>query len=545
MLATDSQSSAGDRAEPMAEPIVWSGFKPSRSALIAAILLFFIALCVGCSSANMIRSGSVSQSSSGSGTGSGSQSGSGSSSAGSGSGAAQTPLALSPASTTVQAWQTIQFSLSGQSSDATCTWTTSSAAILAPVGPEEFQGRQAGNATISVSCGTQSTQAIVTVIQQAASGPITITAGGAYSGSWISNDPNTPAITIATDDPVTIQDSTISGRGTLIRVSGVSTGANVTIENVTGTGLDPEVAGAERGAFVFATKINSLIVRNCTMTGVSFGVDAASSTVSTLQILNNKAINLEDRASDGQGGFEAKEPYPGHFVILNSIAAPKGAEIGWNQVVQTPGQSSTTDVINIYRSQGSASQPIRVHDNYIEGDSSPLAPTGFSGVAIIADGAKAAPVTAFARFENNEVVHTAGTGIAIANGHDVTVTGNRVVSCGQDASGHWFAASFALGVYLWDAYGSGPSRYYNNTVTGTAGGLVRPNASGSPMAADAWASGLSVTYPGNWMAGDDFTDPCFVNGQLNLAAEDAERNYWTTKVTNAGEQIGDQHNIGQ
>jgi hypothetical protein len=505
----------------------------------------------------MIRSGSSSQASSGSGANSGSGSGSssgsgsdsGSSSTGSGSqsgsGAAQAPLALSPAGTTIQAWQTIQFSLSGQAGDATCAWTTSSPTILAPVGQEEFQGLQAGNATVSVTCGTQRTQAIVTVIPQAASGPITITAGGAYSGSWISNDPNTPAITIATDAPVTIQDSTVSGNGTLIRVSGVSTGANVTIDNVTGTGLDPQVAGVERGAFVFATKINFLVVRNCTMTGVSFGVDAASSTVSTLQILNNKAVNLEDRASDGQGGFEAKEPYPGHFIILNGIVAPEGAEIGWNQVVQTPGQSSTTDVINIYRSQGSASQPIRVHDNYIEGDSSPLAPTGFSGVAIIADGAKTAPVTAFARFENNQVVHTAGTGIAIANGHDVTVIGNRVVSCGQDASGQWFAASFALGVYLWDAYGSGPSLYYNNAVTATAGGFVRPNSAGAPMAADAWASSLSVTYPGNWMAGNDFTDPCFVNGQLNLAAEDAERNYWATKVANAGEQIGDQHNIAQ
>jgi hypothetical protein len=410
---------------------------------------------------------------------------------------------------------------------------------------EQFQGQQAGNATVSVTCGAQSAQALVTVTPQAASGPITISSGGAYSGSWTSNDPNTPAITIATDAPVTIQDSIIAGRGTLIRINGVSTGANVTIDNVTATGLDPQVAGVERGAFVFATKINALVVKNCTMTGVSFGVDAAISTVSTLQILNNKAVDLEDRASDGQGGLEAKEPYPGHFIILNSIAAPQGAEIAWNQVVQTMGQSSTTDVINLYRSQGSAGQPIWVHDNYIEGDSSPVAPTGFTGVAIIADGAKTAPVTAFARFENNQIVNTAGTGIAIANGHDVTVTGNRVVSCGQDTSGQWFAAPFALGVYLWDAYGSGPSLYYNNTVTATAGGLVRPNSSGAPMAADAWASGLSGAYPGNSMAGNDFTDPCLVNGQLNLAAEDAERNYWATKVANAGEQIGDQHNAAQ
>ena len=100
---------------------------------------------------------------------------------------------------------------------------------------------------------------------------------------------------------------------------------------------------------------------------------AVTSTVSTIQILNNIAVNLEDRASDGQGGLLPIEPEAGHFIILNSIVAPAGAEIAWNQVMQTIGQSSTTDVINLYRSQGSAGHPIWVHDNYIEGDSSPVA----------------------------------------------------------------------------------------------------------------------------------------------------------------------------
>jgi hypothetical protein len=383
------------------------------------------------------------------------------------------------------------------------------------------------------------------VVAPASSGPVQITSGGTYSGNWNSDDPKTAAVTIATDEPVTIEASTITGRGALIRVTGVTAGANVTIDNVTGTALDPGVAGAQRGQFVMASKINSLIVKNCTMTGVSFGIDAVSSTVSNLQILNNKAVNLEDRASDGQGGLEETEPSAGHFIILNSIVAPAGAEIAWNQVVQTMGQSSTTDVINLYRSQGSAGHPIWVHDNYMEGDSSPATPTTFSGVGIIADGGKAAPVTAFALFENNEIVHTAGTGVAIANGHDITATGNRVVSCGQDASGNWFAMPFAQGLYIWDSYGSGPSLFYNNTVTNSAGGLVRPNANRAPEVADFWGSATSMTYPGNATNGNDFTNPCLVNGQLNLAAEDAERAYWAAKVAAAEEQIGDQHVAAQ
>jgi hypothetical protein len=452
-------------------------------------------------------------------------------------------LSLSPSNTTIQAWQTIQFSLTGQTADTSCAWSSSNSSILPPVGDEEFQGRQTGNATVSVACGNQAAQALVEVIPQAASGPIEITSGGTYSGNWNSSDPATPAVTIHTDEPVTIQDSVITGRGALIHVTGVSTGANVTIDNVTGTALDPQVAGQQRGAFVLAGAFKSLTVQNCTMTGVSFGIAVAETTVSSIEILNNLAVNLEDRASDGKGGLLAKEPDPGHFIILSRIIAPQGAEIAWNQVLQTMGQSSTTDVINIFRSQGASGHPIWVHDNYIEGDSSPATPDNFDGVGIIADGGKDAPVTAFALFQDNEIVHTAGSGVSIDNGHDIAASGNRIVSCGQTSSGTWFAMTFANAASIWDSYGSGPALFYNNTVTTTAGGLVRPNTNGSPTAADFWASSLSMSYPGNSDAGNEFTNPCFSGKTLNLAAEDAERAYWAAKVSAANQQIGDQHLI--
>jgi hypothetical protein len=454
-------------------------------------------------------------------------------------------LSLAPASATIQAWQTIQFTLTGADDPGACVWSTSSSSVLSPAGDDQFQGQQAGNATVSVACGALTAQAAVTVVPQAASGPIVISSGGTYSGNWNSDDPDTPALTIATDDPVTLEDSVLTSRGALIRIDGAAAGAHVTIDNVTATALDPGVAGLQRGAFVSATNIASLIVRNCTVTGASFGVYAAGSTVTTLQVLNNLALNLEDRASDGQGGLLAARPNLGHFVILSRIVAPEGAEIGWNKIVQTMGQSSVEDVINIFRTQGSPGEPVWVHDNYIEGNSSPSASDNYSGTGIIADGGSAAPVTAFALFENNDVVHTAGSGVVIANGHDVAAAGNRVVSCGQDASGTWLAMTYVNAASIWDAYDSGPSLFYNNTVTATAGGLVRPNAKGNPMPADFWGSALSMTYPGNSASGNDFTNPCLStyasSGALNLAAEDAERAWWAAKVAAAGELIGDQH----
>ncbi len=451
------------------------------------------------------------------------------------------PLSLAPATATIQAWQTIQFTLTGTDNPSACTWSASGSSVLASLGGNQFQGQQAGNATVSVACGSLTAQAAVTVIPQAASAAITITSGGTYSGNWTSDSPDTPAVTIATEDPVTIEDSVLTSRGTLIRITGAAVGAHVTIDNVTATALDPGVKGLQRGAFVSATNVASLVVRNCTVTGASFGVYAADSTVSTLQVVNNLALNLEDRASDGQGGLLATRPDLGHFVILSRIAAPQGAEIGWNKIVQTMGQSSVEDVINVYRSEGAPGEPIRVHDNYIEGNSSPSAPSNYSGAGVIADGGATAPVTAYALFENNDVVHTAGSGVVIANGHDVTAAGNRIVSCGQSAAGAWFAMTYANAASIWDFYGSGPSLFYNNTVSATAGGLVRPNAEGGPMTADFWGSALSMTYPGNSAGENDFTNPCLVNGTLDLAAEDAERAYWAQKVAAAGELIGDQH----
>jgi hypothetical protein len=456
------------------------------------------------------------------------------------------PLTLAPASATIQAWQTIQFTVSGADNPSACIWSTSSSSVLPSAGPPsvdnaEFEGQQTGSATVSVVCGAQTAQAAIAVIPQAASGPLQITSGGTYSGNWNSDDPTIPAVTISTDQPVTIEDSQITGRGTLIRISGVSTGAHVTIQDVTGTALDPGISGLQRGSFVSAAKISSLVVQNCTMTGVSFGINAGTSTVSTLKILNNLALNLEDRASDGQGGLLTTRPDLGHFAFLDGIAAPQGAEIGWNQVVQTMGQSSVEDVINIYGSQGAPGEPIRVHDNYIEGNSSPSASANYTGAGIIADGGSRPPVTAFALFENNEVVHTAGSGVVIDNGHDVTAAGNRIVSCGQDAGGAWFAMSYANATSIWDFYKTGPSLFYNNTITDSAGGLVRPNSQDNPMAANFWGSSLSMTYPGNASTGNDFTNPCLVDGKLNLAAEDAERAYWAQKVAAGGELIGDQH----
>jgi hypothetical protein len=358
----------------------------------------------------------------------------------------------------------------------------------------------------------------------------------------VSNDPNTPAVTVQTDAPVSIEDSTVTGKGRLIVVKGSGSGANVSIQNVTGVALDPGVAGMQRGSFVLASIVNSLSVTNCTMSGVSFGVAVMMSPlINALTISNNVANNMEDRASDGNGGLTSSGPYMGHFVIFNGVHLPNGGDISWNQVIDTPGDASVEDIINIFGSSGgSAANSIRVHDNYLQGAFSPAAEADdYSGSGIMTDGGSNSltEATGFVQIYNNQIVHTANIGIGIDAGHDISVTGNRIVSCGKDASGNWIATTYAVGIDMWNIYKTGV--FFNNSISGTSGGLVKPGASGTPSINNIWTPAVSATLD-NMVGTNNFTNPCMAGGDTTLDAETAEYEAWVGKLANAGETIGSQ-----
>jgi hypothetical protein len=370
-------------------------------------------------------------------------------------------------------------------------------------------------------------------------GPITITSGGTYTGKWVSTDPNTPAITIATSEPVIIQNSTIVSKGDLISVKGIGNGANLTVQNVTGTGLDPGVAGKQRGKFLFAYKAKAISVTHCTMNGVSFGVYIEGSVLTGLSITNNAANDMEDRASDGRGGLVNKVPSLGHFVIIAKSVAVNGGDISWNQVIDTPGKSSVTDVINIFLSHGrSKSDSIRIHDNYLQGMSSPAnTNNNYTGSGIMMDGPSddLQTATGFVTISDNQIVHTANAGIGIDAGHDISATNNSIVSCGKDSSGSWIATTSALAVVMWNTYHS--KVFFNNSISGTSGGLVRPDKSGKGETADTWTPDASATA-GNVAGRQTFADPCIAGGNKTLAPELVEHDKWIEKLNAASQTVG-------
>lgn len=421
-----------------------------------------------------------------------------------------------------------------------CTWQTGDTTILSSKGNGEFAGIGIGSSSVTATCDGSSTSASVLVSSTIDPTAITITSGGTYSGNWSSNDPKVPAVTILTNEPVVLKNSTLTSRGDLIHIYGSGGGANVTIENVTGTALDPGVAGAVKGMFVAGENMSYLSVTHCTIHNPSFGVYVASSKLTSLTIRDNTADNLDDRKSDGDGGFLLNQRVLGHFIQFNAVSLPNGGEIAWNEMINSDGKASIEDIINIYQSQGSKVQPILIHDNYLQGAFATGLTISYTGSGIQMDGDSIDPSAAsgFVQIQNNTIVHLAGPAISIAAGHDISVTGNRIVSCGKDSSGNWIDAPWTDVLVMSNYYST--NQYFNNYMANNSGGMVRPDPNGNPAASDIYAPSASKSL--NDVVGTNvFEEPCLVGSSLDLAAESTEWKRWLGTVTAAAELLGDQH----
>ena len=204
------------------------------------------------------------------------------------------------------------------------------------------------------------------------SGPLTITQGGTYSGNWKSTDPNTPAVTVATTAPVVIQNSYVTGPNDLI--DDPIYGNNLTVKNVIGLGVNPNVNGQANGLFVDAQNPVLLDVENCYFENVRFGVYVRGyggnrDGIQTVTILNNRGRNMLGLESDGNNGYLPGETnwQWAHAIQLSAMASVPGIRIAWNEIINYPNQSLVNENVNMFDSGGTSSSPAEFHDNYIQG----------------------------------------------------------------------------------------------------------------------------------------------------------------------------------
>jgi hypothetical protein len=363
-------------------------------------------------------------------------------------------------------------------------------------------------------------------------GPIVITHGGTYSGSWQSLDPHTPAVKIDTAEPVIIESAFFRSAGDCI--SEGTDHVNLTVRNSVGYSLNPNIAGRAPGRFVSLEHFNSVDLENNTLdatAGIYLGYyEGDHSAADTVKVIANAALNVDGRHSDGQGGFlTGPADYDDvQFCQIAYTSALAGVEIAWNEVVNVPRQSRVEDNISIYRSSGTAASPIDIHDNFIYGGypADPSNPDYSGGGIMLGDGVGATLANAcgYVVAHDNQVIATTNYGIAIAAGHDSSFYNNRIVSSGVLSDGTRVAGQ-NTGAYVWN--GAHDLFFANNSAYDNTIGWMAFNDSGQPARNDHWLPDAKVT-----------TGNVSLPGPITLQTEAAEYPLFAQKLSAAGITVG-------
>jgi hypothetical protein len=300
---------------------------------------------------------------------------------------------------------------------------------------------------------------------------LVITRGGTYTGNWQSTDAKTPAVTIATTQPVVIDIAQLRSVGDLIKTT--VNGANITVKNSLGVALNAGAKGQPNGVFLETDSPASLDVENNYIENARGGVivhgySGTRDGQPTIKIQYNRARNLNGMLSDGNGGYIPANRSQARFIQFDNVQAVPGVDVAWNEVVNYAGLSLVQDNIDLYRSGGTPNEPMEIHDSYIEGAYPNDPQAVYTGGGIKTDGGdNAQEVPAFNNIHDNQVVGTVSYGIEFAAGHDNVAAHNRVVGSGLMPNGEKIAAQY-VGMVNGNA-AVAPSMYNNSMHDNTIG----------------------------------------------------------------------------
>jgi hypothetical protein len=434
----------------------------------------------------------------------------------------------------------------GSTRDVTAdfAWTSSDPRTVGTSSSGVLTGLASGKTIISGSYqGHQASVAASSALGDVQwSGPIVITRGGTYSGNWQSNDPQTPAVTVSTTEPVIVENSHIRSVSGLIKAE--TLGSDLTVRNNVAIATNAAAKGQPNGIFLQAASPARLDVENNYIENASSGVlvhgySGNRDGKQTIVIRANRARNLSGLLSDGNGGYlpgEGSNHSVSRFIDLENVQAVPGIDVGWNEVVNYPGRSLVSDNIDVNRSSGTPNQPLEIHDTYIQGAYPYKAAQGaYNGGGIKTEGGSndsPQETTAFSSIHDNQVVGTVGYGIAFTAGHDNIASNNRVISSGLLADGTRIAAQH-VGMADGDVNGASVANgsMYNN--------IMRDNVIG-------WACWTSSCAKEGYrkdqyfpVSPSDYSNNSLIPAQpITLNMEDNEYQVWLNKMVSAGITVG-------
>ncbi len=260
--------------------------------------------------------------------------------------------------------------------------------------------------------------------------PITITVGGTYSGCYQSTSAGTPAVTLATSQPVTLSHAHVIAKG--YGVQDTVTGTQLSVLDTVFDQTDPGAVVGHR-AVELEHPASFDFEHNQLNDGDGVWIGSGPATVNPFVVRDNLAFNIGRYPHPTTGNCCVQ------FLQLDHITLPAGV-IAYNHVQNTSGQSGVEDNINLYWSGGSDSaHKVDLHHNLVDG-AYPLTPsnTQFTGGGIL--GADGSNVTTFGHvtMHDNTVVSTTNYGLACAGGTDCHASNNVTVNDRQGSDGSTF-----------------------------------------------------------------------------------------------------------
>ena len=365
------------------------------------------------------------------------------------------------------------------------------------------------------------------------SGPIEITSGGTYTGNWESTDPAVPAVKISTTSPITIINSNIRSKGSLIENNASTQNVNVTVKNTNGYATNPG-AGNYNGRFLKLSYPLNVVCENNYIEGCSFAVyvlrfTGNGSASQTVKVRKNKIKNVDGRKSNGSG-YDTTGWMSNCGIQLNDVENVGNMEIAWNEIINIPYNSSVGDVINIFDTRGTASSYLSIHDNYVEGGYRGDATAENSGMGIIVDGqgTTSDQASAYINVYNNQVVNMTNGGIGTTIGSYTNIYSNRTVNCGSLPSdgASILHPGYGMGIL---SYHSTASEYMDGTTI-----TIHDNVSGwMAQKSDGTIFRQDYYYPVGTC-----TNNSSISGSITRSTEQAEYTTWQNKLSSNGIKLG-------
>jgi hypothetical protein len=371
------------------------------------------------------------------------------------------------------------------------------------------------------------------------SGPITITAGGTYTGNWRSDNPDTPAVRVQTTAPVTIVNSNIRSSG--VGITNGGSGINLTVRNTMILGAHPGGDNRLPRRNVNVENAKNFVFENNHVEGGGglhlLKFTGSGGTNETIRIRFNTFKNMEARRTVPGGlwstASDTRTMTKHPAIQLNQVRGLANIDIAWNQIWNEPWISRTEDTISIYLSSGTSVSPIRIRNNFIFGAyaGNPI-DDNFTGSGVMMDGSDDSVQTnntAHVRIEDNQIIGTSNCAIGIPVGYEIKASGNRFLSSGRLDTGEWIKAQ-NVGIYIQNRESN---QYFSgNYAENNAGGWLRIGATGSIINYPTW----TPISPRSLVFGSNTT--LYSPSTLTRAVELAEIDAWTTKLVNNNISLG-------